>query len=119
MSMSPFRQASLVYEREPCARPFVADLSFHHANGYVFSTPEFFVMGRAVPRYAPRSQIVGLNVFWSTAACDCWHVYLMAGDMRAALAMFPYPLPWVSFERSNRLRFYPFDRLNHLISKMS
>ncbi|WP_043588441.1 hypothetical protein [Geminisphaera colitermitum] len=116
--MKPFEEAALVYGREPCARLFEDDLALHFRHGYVFNAPDYFVMGRSVPRCALHLQIVDPNYSWPDCVCDCWHLYLFAGDMRAALSMFPYPLPWASFERNNKLRFYPFDRLNQLISKL-
>lgn len=116
--MTPVEQAKQVYQQEPCARTFEEDIHLHLMHGYVFSTPYYFVMGRAVLRGGCPNEIVNSTFLYAPWRCDCWHVYLFAGDMNKALSMFPYPLPWVSFERQNKLRFYPFDRLNHLITKL-
>jgi hypothetical protein len=106
--LTPYEQAARVYEQEPCARPFVEDLEAHLYNGYVFNTPALFVMGRAVISSAEPSLIVDPWHRFPQEKCDAWLVYLAAGDLRSLLAMFPYPLPQIGFERTNKLRFYRF-----------
>src|SRR5688572_25420986 len=97
MSPSPAELAASVYEREPCARTFREDLEAHLINGYVFSTREFFVMGRVVRSTAAPEEIVNPWVTWSDG--DAWLVYLMAGDVRKACCMLPYELPLIGWER--------------------
>ncbi len=111
--MSPFAQALAVYEREPCARTFREDLDWHLLNGFVFSRPDFFVMGRPVIASADPALIVGQHRFPS-GLCDCWHVYLMAGNVARAWAMLPWELPLVSFERCNVLRFHRLAAMRRL-----
>ena len=101
--MRPLELARRVYDLEPCARTFWEDVDWHLLNGFVFSTPDFFVMGRPVISSAEQSKIVGLHLF-PPGLCDCWHVYLQAGDMSRAWGMLPWELPLVSFERNNVLR---------------
>lgn len=108
--MSPAEQAAEVYEREDCPRTFARDVELHMLNGYVFSTPHFFAMGRPVNSMCPAWQIVDPAVRFERG-CDAWLVYLVAGDMRRALACFPYRLPLVGFERFNVLRWHPMDKL--------
>jgi hypothetical protein len=48
--MTPIEQAAAVYEREHCPRTLREDLELHLLNGYVFSTPTCFLMGRPVVR---------------------------------------------------------------------
>lgn len=103
--MSPVHHAAAVYQREPCARSFREDLEAHLLHGHVFSTPEFFVMGRAVRSWAAGEDIVNPWVTWPDG--DAWLVYLMAGDMGRALRMLPYRLPLIGWERGNVLRFWP------------
>ena len=112
--MSPYEQAMEVYAREPSVRTFDLDLQLHHRHGFVFSTPEFFIMGRAVVKSAEPRRIVDPTHLWPKAECDCWHIYLMAGDHRAAWSIMPWPLPWFSFERKNELRLYPVSRIKRL-----
>lgn len=114
LPVTPFEQAKAVYEAEPCARSFDEDLQWHFLNGYVFSTPTYFVMGRPVCSKAAHDLIVNPAITFPMDDCDCWHLYLMAGDMPAIFQLAPYHLPLVSFERRNELRFYPHGSLRRL-----
>jgi len=107
--MTPFEEALAVYSREPCARTFSEDLEAHLRHGYVINTPECFIMGRKVYRYAQTHHILNPwhNLWESTP--NCWHLYLFAGDVRKAFASADVQLPYVSFERRNKIRFYPWD----------
>jgi hypothetical protein len=110
--MTPFEQAVAVYSREPCARTFDEDLRLHLRNGYVVSTPDFFVMARPVRRII----IEGIcNPAIRFEKPDCWHVYLLAGSIQKALTALPYDLPWMSWERGNVLRFYPLASIRRRI----
>ena len=114
--MTPFEQARSVYENEACARTFDQDLLLHYLHGFVFSTPDYFIMGRPVDRHADSAAIVNPAHTFARAKMNCWHIYLMAGDCAAAWAIMPWPLGWFSFERRNELRFYPAERIRRLTS---
>lgn len=107
--MTPVELAKQVYDREDCARDFVEDLELHLLNGYVFSTPLYFIMGRPVSVAASHEEIVDPSVVFEDP--DCWHVYLAAGHnpFRAFLRLMPWYLPCVSWERENKLRFHRTD----------
>lgn len=111
--MTPYELAQRVYQSEPCARTFAQDMEWHLCNGFVYSTPEYFAMGRPVVRTAPTEILVGLHRFPATV-CDCWHIYLVAGDMAKAWSILPWDLPWVSMERKNVLKFYRLDSIRRL-----
>jgi hypothetical protein len=108
--MSPVELAAAVYEQEPCARTFREDLEAHLLNGYVFSTPGCFVMGRPVCRSAAREDIVNPWVKFDEGESDAWLVYLLAGNVAEAVRLLPYPLPRMGWERGNVLRFWPAER---------
>lgn len=110
--MTPYQRAAAVYASEPCARTFAQDLEWHLVNGFVFSTPDFFVMGRPVVSEADHALIVGQHRF-PAVICDCWHVYLHAGNMAKAWSMLPWELPLVSFERNNVLRVHRLTSIRH------
>lgn len=112
--MTPFEQARAVYARERNARSFDEDLHWHFLNGYVISRPDFFIMGRHVVSSAPGWQITDCRWLFDPAECDCWHVYLFAGDIAPAFGIMPWLLPKVSFERGNDLRFYPLASIARL-----
>lgn len=111
--MTPIDLARRVYRLEPCARTFEEDMGWHLNHGFVYSTPDFFVMGRPVKSGAKPEIIVSLERFPATV-CDCWHVYLMAGDMSKAWGILPWELPLVSIERRNVLKFYRLDSIRRL-----
>jgi hypothetical protein len=111
--MSPLMMARLVYQKEECARTFEEDLKWHLENGFVFSRPDFFVMGRPVRSWDRQELITGLYRFPS-GQCDCWHVYLMAGNVARAWGMLPWDLPTISYERNNVLRFHRLASMRRL-----
>ena len=114
--MKPVRQAAAVYQREPCARDFKEDLSAHLLHGIVFSTPTAFIMARYVSRSWPDSSII--NPWLNDATCDqldTIHVYLAAGDITEFFTFPHKPAMWISFERKNILKFYPYARISKLI----
>lgn len=114
--MTPAQQAAAVYGREPCARTFIEDLDAHLVNGYVYSTPDFFAMGRPVCSLWPHKDIINPWITFPRESWDCWFVYLVAGDMLKAWSSFPFPLPKIGFEKRNRIRYYRFELLEtHLL----
>jgi hypothetical protein len=102
--MKPIELAAAVYQQEDCARSFREDLEAHLLNGFVYSTPDAFLMGRPVRRDANPEDIV--NPWVNFTDPDCWHCYLFSGSLHHTMSMPPFKLPWVSYERKNRLRFY-------------
>lgn len=112
--MIPYDAAMAVYRNEPCARSFFDDFTLHMKHGFVFSTPDYFIMGRPVNSKAAEAQIVDPACTFKPEECDCWHVYLMAGDVTKVWNIMPYPLPKVSFERRNELRFYTLDSIRRI-----
>ena len=108
--MTPVERAAEVYQREACARSFPHDLELHLLHGYVFNTPEWFMMARPVWSRAPHELIVDPS-FNDFPALDTWHVYLFSGSNIYGAALKAQQLAGrvmenVSFERRNRLRFH-------------
>lgn len=103
--MNPLHEAQLVYQREPCKRDFWTDLHLHLSHGYVFSTPESFIIGRPVSRLARSDEITNpAHIFTDP---DAWLVYLASGNsLRVFFRYEPFPLPWIGWERNNKLRWY-------------
>jgi len=113
--MTPLALAMQVYEREECARPFVEDYQAHLITGHVFHNDQFFCMGRAVNRSAPVAELLDPWRIFDEDKADAWLVWLVAGDMAKAWASFPSAKPWIGFQRSNRLRWRKFNRLESLV----
>jgi hypothetical protein len=89
--MTPVEQASSFYGPHFCE--VVAD---HLLTGYVFSTPDCFLLGK-------RKE-------------DAWFVTYLAGDLAAAVPFIPFPLPYLIFQRDNgELRRYSAESLTRRI----
>lgn len=114
--MTAYELAQRLYREEPQARTLEEDIRRHLVNpdGYVLKTPAVLAMGRPIPRNADPRDIINPLIWFPIEDCDCWHIYLVAGDIGLAWTFLPYPLPWLSLERSNRLRFYRSDRIKAL-----
>jgi hypothetical protein len=89
------------------------DLEAHLLNGYVFSTPGVFVMGRVVSSCAAPEEIV--NPWVKFGEGDAWLVYLLAGDMGQAWKVLPHELPRIGWERENVLRFWPLKKVRKIM----
>jgi hypothetical protein len=111
---NPFDQAAGVYDREPCARTFDDDLVAHLRFGYVFSTPEYFIMGRPVDSQS--EDYLLLNPSLKFERTDAWLVWLYAGDIQQALNILPIDLPYVLFQRKNELRRYSLARFKNFLA---
>ena len=117
--MTPVWMAAAVYEAEPCARSFREDLEAHLQNGYVFSTPTAFVMGRPVDSGADPAQIVDPWHGFNPAECDAWLVYLAAGNIADVLRQEPFQLTFFMWERKNVLRRFHAKTVKRLCSQFS
>lgn len=109
-----------VYLNEDCRNSFQDDLAAHLVGGYVFSTPDLFIMGRSINSSATYEEITDPCYRFEEGECDCWWVHAAAvrgsdNHLRQAvnpstvahfLRFEPYPLPLIGFERNNRPRFY-------------
>lgn len=86
-------------------------------HGYVFSTPDCFLMARPVRHDADFEDILDpAHIFENP---DCWFVHTAAGVLDACFLHLPYWLPLVAFQRARRgrtthLRYYNLERLKHL-----
>jgi hypothetical protein len=110
--MSPAEQARAVYDQEACARSFVQDVELHLLFGFLFSTPDYFVMGRGVSSDASDSLVVNPAFIFPRESQNAWQIYLCAGSGLAGFLQFmPYYLPLLCWERNNVLRWYETDRV--------
>lgn len=89
---------------------FDRELAAHLAGGFVFSTPDAFLMGRPVHSGAPHELLADPFHRFPPADCDAWLVWLAAGDLRAMLRLTPYRLPWLAWaRRDGPLKWFSFD----------
>lgn len=97
--MTPHQQIALLYLKHPQLQSFDWYKSWHADHGFVFATPDYFIMGRHVCRAASQAEIAEPTRLFTKEESDCWYVHAMAGDMSAAWDMLPWELPWMAFER--------------------
>ena len=67
-----------LYARYPQGRTFREDVEAHLRNGYVFNTPECFLMGRAVDRHAAAERVDDPWRAFARGEQNCWLVYAAA-----------------------------------------
>lgn len=91
--MRPIDRCALTFVRH--GHDFAAALERNYAHGFVFSTPDYFIMGRERE--------------------GGWFIEGMAGDMSKAWSILPYDLPTLAFERfDNCLRSLPLSVVKRL-----
>ncbi len=112
--MTPVEIAADLYRKIPFDRTFREDMEAYLIKGYVFNTPELFLMARPVSSLAPIEEIADPYRAFNRGEQDTWLVYLCAGSMvsvKKYLTDPPYALPKVAWARHHRLRFYRTDSL--------
>lgn len=80
---------------------FAAALERNYRDGFVFSTPSFFIMGR------PHDE-----------RPNTWFIEAMAGDCSKAWDILPYPMGWIAFYRFDKeLHIVPAEALRRLSTR--
>ena len=103
--MSPIDRIAVEYARR--GLDFASALERNYAEGFVFSTPAFFIMGRPKP-YALRNGDIEITG-------DAWWIDGFAGDCSKAWSILPYELSLIGFERfDDNPRFYSMETLRRL-----
>jgi hypothetical protein len=115
--VSPYEQIAAQYEAHPQEHTFDFYVRWHLQHGFVFSTPDYFIMGRAVNREFVTNN--GLTLDPQAAEhCDTWYIHAMAGNMTRAWDILPCSLPWLAWERvldgKRDLRFYSAAEVKRL-----
>ena len=115
--MNPYQHIEAEYAGRGDA-PFLAYVDWYHRHGVVHSTPEYFVMMRAVDRRAPEGLITDATHLFPLEQCNCWYVHAMAGNMAKAWDGLPYLLGWMAWHRlddaTKSLRFYETEKIRRL-----
>src|ERR1700677_4390996 len=81
---------------------FEAVLHVHLELHYVVSTPEGFFMSRPGRRGLPEAPLMDVTHLWEGR--DAWYVWVMAGELKAAMKLMPFSLPWIGFRRKIKSR---------------
>jgi len=117
-ALTPYERMVALYRERPTEEPFSNYVEWHLRNGFVFSRPDFFIMGRPVIKWAAPELIVDLTHRFPSSHCDCWYIFAMAGNMAKAWTIMPWELPWFAWERDQGgkrdLRFYSVATIKRL-----
>ena len=118
--MSPYEQLLAEWRARPRAhgRTLEEQEALYKARGFVFATPEFYAMGRAVPKGQPDAQVLDPNVCWPRFQCDTWYIAEMCGSMGAMWPIMPWPLPWIAWcsakDPLQEVRYYQTETLRRM-----
>ena len=86
------------------------DISAYSINGYVFITPETFMVGKGVRTDSdtkPQDQ-------WNVKNPNAWYIHMAVGKIKNFWKYLPYPLPKIGFMRATKnqpIRWYDFNRI--------
>jgi len=112
VGLTPVERVAVLYGRWETGRTFREDLEAHLVTGYVISTPEYFIMGRAVDRSAAVELVGDPWHAFPREAVNTWYVWAMAGCVNTCLTSMPFSLKWVSFiRRGGPPRYYDTQKL--------
>lgn len=107
-----------IYAKQGAEEPFANYVIEHAKSGFVYSTPDFFVMGRPVLRSAAPELIRDARHVFRREECDAWFIHAAAGNMPKMWAITPWPLGWIGWTRMrdslDELTFIPTESLKRL-----
>lgn len=112
---TPYQRAAELHNASGMALSFREAVEAHAICGYVFATPELFLLGRRVGSDWTDDELCDP---WLVAPDgDVWHVFLAAGDLREGLRLLPYRLPWLSYYHDGKhrlMRLSSFEKRSRL-----
>ncbi len=115
--MSPYQRAKAEHKADLNNFPFDLVMANHLELGIVVATQKAFCMARPVNSSADHLEF---DLPWMTFENpDCWHIYLAAGSLKDIFEALPYPLPFVSYVRKNRLHFQNMKKIGEKVTKLS
>lgn len=106
--MSILLKAKELYDK--CGIDMNADIAAYASHGYVFITPDSFLLGKAVNSKSdvdPQDQ-------WNVENPDAWYVNMAVGDVKDFISKIPHPLPLIGWMRETKkqpMRWYEFKRI--------
>lgn len=80
------------------------------------ATPRVFAMVRAVRADWPADRFSDPRETAGEEG-DCWHVWLLVGDLQEAFRHLPHPLPWMSWHRRGVLRIRPLAAVKSAVER--
>jgi hypothetical protein len=113
---SPIEKIRREYILRPEDHSFEWYVNWHIERGFVFSTPDFFIMGFAVDSMRLRQGLQPIDCH--NPAGDCWYLFAMAGSMSKAWSIMPWELPFLAWHRDRDggkdLQIWPMGRIKRL-----
>jgi hypothetical protein len=106
--MNILAQAKDLYDK--CGIDMNQDIATYAAHGYVFITPDSFLLGKAVNSKSdvhPQDQ-------WNVEDADAWYIHMAIGKISRFWQYLPHPLPlvgWMRQLKSQPIRWYDFKKI--------
>jgi len=113
--MTPFTRAAQWHLTHCPDHPLAPIVEAHFQNGYVFNTPDLFILARQISIDWTDEEI--LDPWQSDPQGSVWHVWLYAGDMKAIAKLIPYKLPYITFHRAGKLKTYSMKEIMKHLKK--
>ena len=109
--MNILARAKLLYDE--CGLDMNADIAAYAAHGYVFITPNSFLLGKAVNTNVD----IHPDHQWKVISPNAWYVSSAVGENGVGefIKRIPYPLPYVGWMRHLKkkpIKWYDFNRIN-------
>ena len=115
--MTPIERAAKVFITEPSTVGFQEVLASHLLYGYVYALPDSFILARPVESDAPEDQILDPNRDFKNP--DAWFIYAASGSLQSFLDVEPFELPLFGWQKRNKVRFWPRERVINAIRASS
>lgn len=107
---TPFEQAWAEFLRQGGERySFDTVFAAHLRVGFVWSSPESFVLCRPVSHWWPATWLNDPSQVADDDSADAWWIYLLAGNISEAVGHLPRFLPWIGWDRRGIGRFRRTD----------
>lgn len=111
-NMSILAQAQIMYDQ--CGHPsMTAELTKYLAHGCVFVTPEIYFVLKPVSR---NSEVKPADQ-WNVEKPDAWYIHAIIGNVKKAISLIPYELPWVGWERGLKKRKLKWFNMQSLLRR--
>ena len=115
--MLPWEKAKQWWDRHN-PQGFWEVVGEHLSSGYVWNSPECFMLARAVRLNAEEE-------CFEDGPSNCWHVTLASNvshsnPVAEFMRVLPHPLPWVSWfrgSRDGRVRIYRWDKVEQTVRR--
>ena len=119
--MTPYQQALEYFDGTDGAERWPWVLENHAQYGYCHITPQYVIFA-----YPTSKDLLAITeqgpqfTLKNPEEQDTWFIYFACGNIREALKLFPYPLPYIAWRYKGRPpKVFKFDRMKNLLAKCS